>query len=163
MTVLLSELPGCEVGDDRVRELLVGAVDMALERAGLPWAEVSLTLVDDAEIARLNGEYRGVHGPTDVLSFPLLEADELAVQAARGASPGAPPLLLGDVVISVERAFRQAEEYGHSAARELAFLAVHGTLHLLGYDHERPEDEARMMGETEAILAALGLTRRQHG
>lgn len=163
MTVVLSALPGCELRDDAAGGLLVRAVEAALARAGLPAAEVSVTLVDDAEIARLNAEYRGVAGPTDVLSFPLLEPDEVAAWAGRPVPEAGPPLLLGDVVISVERALRQAEEFGHSAARELAFLAVHGTLHLLGHDHERPEEEARMMAETEAILRGLGLGREAPG
>lgn len=181
MTVVVTERPGGELPEAGVREAVVRAVQLTLERAGLPGAEVSLALVDDGEIARLNREYRGVEGPTDVLSFPLLEQAELeAARQGDGAGdappdafppaectgnqsqawvPVAPPLLLGDVVISLERAGRQAEQYGHSLVREVAFLAVHGTLHLLGYDHEAPADEARMMSETEAVLAALGLGR----
>lgn len=117
-----------------------------------PVAEVSLTVVDDEQIHELNRTYRGVDAPTDILSFAQLEGDELA------APPGG-PVLLGDLVLSAERAVAQAQEYGHSLEREVAFLTCHGLLHLLGYDHETAEAEAEMMGKTEAILADLGLGR----
>jgi probable rRNA maturation factor len=124
-------------------------LEAGLTHLNLADAEVSVLLTDDAGIAALNAQYRGRPEPTDVLSFAQREGE--------GADPADP--VLGDIVISVERAARQAEEYGHSLAREVAFLAVHGLLHLLGYDHETPADEAEMMRETEAILAPLGLTR----
>ncbi|AKX93350.1 rRNA maturation RNase YbeY [Neomoorella thermoacetica] len=118
-------------------------------------AEVSLTLVDDAAIKELNRTYRGVDAPTDVLSFALEEKgpDEPAY-----ADPGGDKLL-GDIIISVPTAVRQAGEYGHSLARELAFLAVHGFLHLLGYDHDTAAGAADMEARQEAILAGVGLRR----
>lgn len=112
-------------------------------------AELSVWLTDDDEVQVLNRDYRGVDKPTDVLSFAQREGE-----AAASDDP-----VLGDVIISVPRALSQAQAYGHSAAREVAFLTVHGTLHLLGWDHEAPEDEAKMMQKTEEILAAIGLTR----
>ena len=112
-------------------------------------AEVSVLLTDDAAIHDLNRTYRGVDRPTDVLSFAQREGE--------GGDLDDP--LLGDVVISVERAQEQARDYGHSLRREVGFLAVHGTLHLLGWDHEDPEDERAMMQKTEEVLAAMGLTR----
>lgn len=111
---------------------------------------MSVLLTDNPTIAELNLTWRGRSGPTDVLSFAQREGE--------AADPD--DLMLGDIVISIDRALAQAEEYGHSAEREVAFLAVHGLLHLLGYDHEQPEDEAVMMGTTETILAAVGLERR---
>ncbi|MCY0879138.1 MAG: rRNA maturation RNase YbeY [Firmicutes bacterium] len=111
--------------------------------------DVSVLLTDDATIQSLNRQYRGMDKPTDVLSFSQLEGDELA----------APQRLIGDVVISVERARDQAQEYGHSVAREIGFLTVHGVLHLLGWDHEEPQEEAAMMAKTEEILRSVGLTR----
>ena len=106
-------------------------------------------LTDDARIHELNRTYRGVDRPTDVLSFSQREGD----------APDSWDGLLGDVIISIERAQRQADEYGHTMAREVGFLTVHGVLHLLGWDHEEPEEERRMMAETEDILASVGLTR----
>jgi probable rRNA maturation factor len=128
----------------------------ALEMAGRPElseAEVSITFVDDAAITDLNRDHRGLHRPTDVLSFSQLEGEELA------AMPEGEPILLGDIVVSLERCVEQAADYGHSFERELGFLVAHGMLHLLGWDHQTPEDEAAMMGKTEEILGGLGLTR----
>lgn len=106
-------------------------------------------LTDDRTVQELNRIYRGMDKPTDVLSFSQREGET----APQWGS------LLGDVIISCERAQRQATEFGHSMAREVAFLTVHGVLHLLGWDHEDPEDERRMMAKTEEILSAVGLTR----
>lgn len=122
-----------------------------------PDVDVSVTLVDDGQIHELNKEYRGVDRPTDVLSFSLLEEGEEAAPVIVGEQPG--PLLLGDLVISLERARAQAEDYGHSYEREVAFLACHGMLHLLGWDHETPDEERVMMAKTEEILGSLGLVR----
>jgi probable rRNA maturation factor len=111
-------------------------------------------LTDDAGIAALNREFRGVDASTDVLSFPQLEA--------AGPTPPVPadaPLPLGDIVVSLQRAEAQAHEYGHARARELGFLLVHGLLHLLGYDHETPAEAATMQARQDAILHALGLHR----
>lgn len=127
----------------------MAAVSRCLETEGQADCEVSVTVVDDEQIAELNRQYRGVEGPTDVLSFSLREGPPVAGD----------PEALGDVVISAERAQEQAAEYGHSLARELCFLAVHGTLHLLGYDHATREEEERMMARTEAVLQPLGLSR----
>lgn len=112
--------------------------------------EVSITLVDDEAIRVLNAEHRGIDRPTDVLSFPMFDEDfddgEYAV--------------LGDVVISLERAYRQAAEYGHSPEREIAFLVVHSILHLLGYDHEAGKaEESEMFQKQEEILQKMGISR----
>jgi probable rRNA maturation factor len=119
---------------------------------GLPEnAQVSATFVDDAAIHSLNREHRGIDRPTDVLSFPQFEPDE--------ELPEGMPHVLGDLVVSVETARRQAEEYGHSEEREIAFLLVHGFLHLLGYDHETPEEEAEMREQQRILLDRLGISR----
>lgn len=116
--------------------------------------EVGVLITDDAHLHTLNREYRGVDAPTDVLSF----ADDGPPGAFVVHSTG--PRYLGDIAISYQRVVAQAAEYGHSPARELAFLALHGTLHLLGYDHERgPEDAALMRAREEAVLAEIGLSR----
>lgn len=117
--------------------------------------ELGIVLAEDEEVQRLNREYRGQDRSTDVLSFSLEEDVELPSQ------PGE-PRMLGEVVISYPQAMRQSAEYGHPLEREVAFLLVHGILHLLGYDHEKPQDEAAMFGRQETILAGLGITRESH-
>ena len=111
-------------------------------------SELSVALVDDDEMRRLNRDYRGKDRTTDVLAFALREGEGTTVQ-----EPG----LLGDVVISVPAAARQAEDRGHSLERELAELLVHGILHLLGHDHERsPAEARRMFREQRRVLAEIG-------
>jgi len=110
--------------------------------------EVSVALVDAGRIRELNRLYRGVDAPTDVLSFPMDDPHS-----------GEPETVLGDVVIALPVAVRQAGEYGHTLAREVAYLTVHGVLHLLGFDHEEPEDRETMRRHEEAALAGLGLSR----
>ena len=115
-------------------------------------AEVSVTFTDNEGIHALNREYRNVDRPTDVLSFPLSDGEDYDTDGDA--------VLLGDIVISLERAQTQAEEYGHSFEREVAFLTVHSMLHLLGYDHETsPEDERDMFARQDEILISAGMTR----
>ena len=115
--------------------------------------EVSVTFTDDEGIHAVNKEYRGIDKPTDVLSFPLTDFERTEEPLA-----DEPTLSLGDIVVSLERAAAQAEEFGHSADRELAFLCVHSTLHLLGYDHELSEDDdADMRRRQREILESMGL------
>lgn len=136
--------------------LVEEAVAAVLQHEAVPGpVEVGLMLSNDAQLQTLNRSYRGLDVATDVLSF----GDEAA------ASPfvGQPEAVryLGDIAISLDRVLAQAAEYGHSPARELAYLAVHGTLHLLGYDHEQGPDAATLMrSREEAVLLALGLERR---
>ena len=123
---------------------------------------VNVLLTDDAGIQALNAEHRNLDRPTDVLSFPLqdLVPGEAIEPTDADCDPESGAYLLGDMAISLERASAQAEEYGHSLARELSFLAVHSILHLLGYDHERsPEEEALQFSLTEEILVGIGLPR----
>lgn len=116
--------------------------------------EVSVTFTDDEGIWAVNKEYRGIDKPTDVLSFPLTDFEQSAEPAA-----DEPAVSLGDIVVSLERAAAQAEEFGHSPERELAFLCVHSTLHLLGYDHElSDEDDVDMRRRQREILEQMGLT-----
>lgn len=137
------------VPEDVVAEA-VQAVRRALALEGYEAnVEVTLVFVDDERIRGLNRDYRGVDHPTDVLSFPMHEEEP--------AAPDEPPvLLLGDIVISLETAARQAAAEGHDLAREVVCLAVHGALHLLGYDHEDERDAARMREKEEEIIACLG-------
>lgn len=134
-------------------ELLEGALSAAVE-AALAYegaaGDITISVVDDDTIHRMNLEYRGVDRPTDVLSFPAAEG---------GDFPAIPDSFLGDIAISLPRAEAQAEEYGHSLLRELSFLAVHGTLHLLGYDHMTDEDRAEMFARQNEILEKMRITR----
>lgn len=126
---------------------------LALEGFSEP-CEVSVTFVDNEEIAQLNGQYRNKPVETDVLSFPLGENGEYDKDQETGA------LLLGDIVISLEKALSQSELYGHSLQREVAFLTVHSMYHLLGYDHEGGGLEAvKMREKEEQALTKLGLQR----
>ena len=120
--------------------------------------EISVLLVDNATIQELNRDYREKDAPTDVLSFPLEE--ELEGEGEPEIIGGPTARMLGDIVISVEKAATQAAEYGHSVERELAFLLVHGLLHLLGHDHEKDEAAKKLMrSEEKRILSAFGITR----
>ena len=135
-----------------LRGLIKRAINAALrsEEFGSD-AEVSVTLTDNEGIHGLNRDYRGVDRETDVLSFPLFED---AAEEGERAVP------LGDIVLSLEKAQAQAEEYGHSYEREVAFLCVHSVLHLLGYDHETgEEDERDMFARQERILEGMKLVR----
>ena len=117
-------------------------------------AEISVSFVDNAEIRRLNREHRGKDAETDVLSFPQFEGGETRANEETGA------VALGDVVISLEKAVAQAEEFGHSLQREIAFLTVHSMLHLLGYHHEEGGlQEVHVREREESVLRQLGLPR----
>ncbi len=115
--------------------------------------EVSITLTDDAYIKELNTQYRNKDCATDVLSFALNEGEEPEIVDGPAVN------LIGDIIISVETAKRQAEEYGHSLEREMAFLTVHGMMHLLGYDHIEEADRIEMRKEEEYVLENLGIMR----
>ena len=128
-------------------ELVKKAVEAALAYEEWEYdCEVSVTFTDNESIRELNREYRDIDRATDVLSFPMDDEGDNSV--------------LGDIVISLERAKEQAEEYGHSLSREISFLTVHSVLHLLGYDHETgEEDEKEMFAKQEDILNKLGQLR----
>lgn len=116
-------------------------------------AEISVTFVDNARIREMNAEFREVDRETDVLSFPMGDENGFEVNPDTGA------ILLGDIVISLEKAQSQAEEYGHGFRREAAFLLTHSLFHLLGYDHTDPDAEKEMFAKQEAVLRGLGITR----
>ena len=136
-----------------LRALVRRAVKAALEYEKVGFApEVSVTFTDNEGIRELNAAHRNIDRPTDVLSFPLFEKEDLDYATDGDA--------LGDIVISLQRAREQANEYGHSFEREVAFLTVHSMLHLLGYDHEiSEEDEKEMFFKQEEILKTIGLNR----
>ena len=129
--------------------LIRRAMETALSKSGAT-GDVCVLITDAEEIQRLNGSYRNIDRVTDVLTFPAWEGDVILCP---------PDGYLGDIAICFERAEEQALEYGHSLERELAFLSVHGALHILGYDHMTPEDEAIMMGKQDEILIEMGYPR----
>lgn len=138
-----------------VRMLIRRSCNAVLTNEGFEGdAEISVTIVDDERIRELNKQYRNIDKSTDVLSFPLGENGVYDINYDTGAK------MLGDIVISIEHAFEQAEKYGHSLQREIGFLTVHSLLHLLGYDHENGGLEAvRMREKEEAALTQMGLKR----
>ena len=137
------------------------AVNAALDAEGVDVpCVVEVCLTDDEAIHQTNLEMRGVDRPTDVLSFPMFELQPGEKPRAEWADPDTDRVLLGDMMISLERARAQAEEYGHSLEREICYLAVHSVLHLLGYDHlDEGPMKRQMRAREEAILGRLGITR----
>ncbi|MCY7801484.1 MULTISPECIES: rRNA maturation RNase YbeY [Bacillus] len=143
------------VPEDRLAEIEKLLQFAAAEEGVADGAEVSVTIVNNEEIQKINKEYRGKDYPTDVISFALEEDGEGEIEII-GADM---PPVLGDIIISVDKAQEQAEEYGHSLMRELGFLTVHGFLHLLGYDHMTEEEEKEMFTKQKEILNRYGLSR----
>ena len=145
--------------------VIKNVIEAALDYEKCPYeAQVYVLLTDNEEIHEINKEHRQIDRPTDVLSFPMLpfetpadysvaEDDESCFDLDSGE------LLLGDIMISAERAAAQAEEYGHSVKREFCFLVAHSMLHLLGYDHMTPEEAADMEARQAKALEELGITR----
>lgn len=136
--------------EETVRKVLNKAAEL---HALAENTEVSVAFCDDKDIHELNRDFRQVDRPTDVLSFALNEGDEPDIV------DGPAEELLGDIIISVDTLVRQAEEYGHSVERELAYLTVHGFMHLMGYDHQTEADKLEMRQEEEAVLGALQIVR----
>ncbi len=141
-------------------------VEACLDYEECPYeAEVSILLTDNEQIRQINQEYRGIDAPTDVLSFPAIEYhtpgdfSELEEAAAEYFHPETGELLLGDIVISIDRAISQAEEYGHSLMRELAFLTTHSMFHLFGYDHMEDEERKLMEERQNFVLDKLQILR----
>ena len=150
--------------DERLQALFMKAAETALAREGIDaeLCELSLSFVTQDEIKALNALYRGKDKPTDVLSFPMIEfrcgGDSSGSGCIGGidVNPETGRIILGDIVISLERMEVQAREYKHSFERELAFLAVHGMLHLCGYDHKGGDDERIMFDLQKKILREIG-------
>lgn len=141
---------------DKDLELVEGLLQHAAKIENVEdGTELSVTFVTNEAIHEINREYRHKDAPTDVISFALEEMGEGETAiVAEGM-----PRILGDVIISIDRTREQAEQFGHSFERELGFLAVHGLLHVLGYDHMVPEDEKIMFGKQDDILESYGLSR----
>lgn len=139
-------------------------LECALRSLGQPskQLEMSLSIVGEEEIKDLNSRFRSVDSVTDVLSFPTVDLQRKAVDVSafpQDTDPQTGRLNIGDVVICLQRAKEQAENYGHSLKREICFLSLHGLLHLLGYDHMNAEDEKQMTTLQKEILDKAGVTR----
>ena len=150
------KLPIADGITDTIRSVII----KTLEEEGCDFeAEVSVTVVDLETIREINRRERNIDAPTDFLSFPMLEFDGNGDIIDSEFDMDGDKLLLGDIVICAERAKAQAEEYGHSFRREMAFLTVHSMLHLLGYDHMEKDEEEVMFARQEEILDKLGISR----
>jgi len=159
--VIIDNMQACVKVTQAMKSLLKKAVEYSLEHENFNAdSEVSILLVDNAKIQEYNREYRGKDKPTDVLYFPMIDVVDGKLEPGEADyDMEEEVLLLGDIVISMEMVKAQAEEYGHSFERELAFLVTHGMFHLLGYDHDSEEKEKTMIGKQEAVLERLGLKR----
>lgn len=149
-----------------VEDIVNKVIERALEQEECPYeACVSVTLTDNEGIHAMNKEFRDINRPTDVLSFPNVDyeapADFSGIEdyIEDYFDPETGELCLGDIVVSIDKVYEQAQEYGHAPLREFAFLIAHSMLHLLGYDHMN-DDEAKIMeAKQEEILTSLGITR----
>ncbi|MBD9220089.1 MAG: rRNA maturation RNase YbeY [Clostridiales bacterium] len=155
MTLLIDNRTDFELTDE-IKEMLEKVCLKSLQYEEFNEdCEISLSIVTNDEIHDINKQFRNIDSPTDVLSFPQLtfEEGEEADVNENGE------IVLGDIIISIDRAKEQAEEYGHSLKRELAFLSVHSMLHLMGYDHMVPEEEEDMFRRQKEILIEAGIPR----
>ena len=164
MRIYLENEEGPELNLDYM-EIANLVTEGVLDYENCPYeSQVELLLTNNAEIQRINNEFRGIDRPTDVLSFPMIEYDSPADFSSveeddSNFDPETGELILGNIVISKEKVIAQAEEYGHSVKREFAFLIAHSMLHLLGYDHMEDEERLVMEEKQRNILDNLGITR----
>lgn len=167
MTILFEKEVDDELNFDYEKRL-EQVIRAAIAEEKCPYdCEINLTLTNNEGIRTLNQEFRGLDVPTDVLSFPMVDYEvpgdfsHLELPEAKNMyfNLESGELLLGDIVISVERAKEQAQEYGHSLEREISFLTAHSMLHLMGYDHMEEEEREVMEQKQEEILQKLGITR----
>lgn len=149
-----------------LQEQTLALLELASERLAQTNKEMAVTFVDNARIQEINRDYRGLDKPTDVISLEYKPETDIHVdEEDLGDDPDLADMLaefdsyIGELFISLDRAREQAEDYGHSLEREMGFLAVHGFLHINGYDHQDPQDEKEMFGLQEEILDAYGLKR----
>jgi probable rRNA maturation factor len=152
--------------DSKYLEIINKIIEISLDAEKCPYeVEVSVTITDNEEIHKINKEYRDMDKPTDVLSFPLIDFnipsgfDEIDEEQDEYFDLDTGELMLGDIIISLDRAKEQAEEYGHSLEREIGFLTAHSMLHLMGYDHILNEEEQIMIEKQQQILNKVGLRR----
>jgi probable rRNA maturation factor len=154
-----------ELGFD-YEKIVDDVINEVLNEEGCPYeCEVNLILTDNEEIHKINKEYRDIDRPTDVLSFPMIEYDlpgdfsRVEESQEDYFNPETGELILGDIIVSVDKVFEQAESYNHSVIREFAFLVAHSMFHLCGYDHMEPEEAKIMEQKQSDILAKLNIHR----
>ena len=152
MNVTIGVEPDTLNVENEIEEEIIRAAELVGKLYGAENSELSITLTDDDHIHELNKNFRGVDKPTDVLSFAFRESDEPQILNQEVE-------ILGDIIISLERAKIQAENFGHPYLREVIFLTVHGLLHLLGYDHIEDADRIEMEREQDFIMSELGIER----
>lgn len=147
-------------------DIIKSVINEAIDYEKCPYeAEVNVTLTDNEQIHEINNEYRSVDSPTDVLSFPMIDYETpsdfegIEDSVEDYFNPETGELMLGDIVISVEKVIEQAEKYGHSATRELAFLTAHSMMHLFGYDHMVPDEAIVMESKQNEVLKNLNILR----
>ena len=155
MKVIISNYPEELSFPTEIEENVRAAAEKVGELYGVENGEVSVTLTNNDYIHQLNRKYRQIDRPTDVLSFALNESEEPDIENGPDIN------VLGDIILSVERAEEQAADYGHSLRREIAFLTVHGMLHLLGYDHMEEADRLEMEEEQRYVREQLGISRNE--
>ena len=155
MKVIISNCPEELSFPAEIEENVRAAAEKVGELYGVENGEVSVTLTNNDYIHQLNRKYRQIDRPTDVLSFALNESEEPDIENGPDIN------VLGDIILSVERAEEQAADYGHSLRREIAFLTVHGMLHLLGYDHMEEADRLEMEKEQRYVMEQLGISRNE--
>lgn len=167
MTILV-ENEAKRVLDFDYEEVIKNVVKRVVDTENCPYeVEVNVLLTNNEEIHEANKDFRNIDRPTDVLSFPMVDYDfpadfSLVNESPEGyLNPETDELLLGDIMVSVDKVYSQAEEYGHGIKREFAFLIAHSMLHLLGYDHMEEEERMVMEAKQEAILETLGITRNE--
>ena len=155
MDVIISREPENLELEPEVEEIVRHAAEITGPLYGVKNGEVSITITNNEYIHMLNNKYRGLDRPTDVLSFAFADSQDQEPEIAGGLETE----ILGDIIISVEKAQEQAKEYGHSLKRELSFLTVHGMLHLMGYDHMDEEERLEMEEEQRYVMGKLGISR----
>ena len=165
MTIQIEYETDKEIGVD-YEKIIHEIIPAALDYEECPYeAEVNVILTDNDAIQEINREYRQIDAPTDVLSFPMIEYEKesdfshVEDSVEDYFNPESGELILGDIIISVEKVIEQAEKYGHSRERELAFLIAHSMLHLCGYDHMVDEERVIMETKQRKILEGAGYTR----
>lgn len=157
MNLIIEDLQERFSLDDITIDTLEKVIQHSLEEEEINYkVEVSLSLVDNLKIKELNNKFRGIDKSTDVLSFPIYEKHELNEMKNKN---NIGEILIGDIVLSLEKASEQADEYGHSFEREISFLTCHSMFHLLGYDHDTEENASIMRVKEEKVLKGLGIVR----
>lgn len=155
MTIWIDNRTSQDISEEYLEAIRQTAEESLRYEAFEESCEISVSLVDNEEIQSINQEFRGIDKPTDVLSFPQLSFDGEEIAGVNEKDE----VILGDIIISMDKAKEQAAEYGHSLKREISFLTAHSMLHLLGYDHMTPEEEEEMIQKQKAILDAVGISR----